>query len=284
MQNEKARQGHVYVLTSSNCKYVKIGGTDYPPLKRIKEINSREPYKQHGLWTLHDFRQVVNWPAVESSLHYTFRSKLAKSIKGQRELFKISPVEASEILSALDESQVIKKPKVDRLFQDQDFSYFLAKLFRSTTILNWLDLQGAWTLSLFPSTRGGRYYTLNIGTHEVGYTTLEKYGYLPRHMIYMDILIKDFQEVKVWLKNHSGGFKKNVYSSSLDHSTSVYFDGSFDTAIEFLGLPGVRRAIIAYWTEALVELQERAALSVNSQHHNWNAVAELKSRMDAGRI
>jgi len=142
---------------------------------------------------------------------------------------------------------------------------FLANLFRTSTILNWLDLQGAWTLSLFPNTGGGRYYTLNIGTHEVGYSKLERHGFPPHHMIFTDSLIEDFCEVKKWLQEHSGFFKRgDVYSSSLGHSTSIHFDGSFDTAIEFLSLPGVRRAIIAYWTEALVQLQERTALSVHS--------------------
>lgn len=144
------------MLASPVCKYVKIGGTDYPPLKRIKEINSCEPYKSLGPWSLHDFRQVSDWRKVECALHYALRSKLVKNIKGQKELFAISSVEASSHLERIDESLVVKKPKVDRMFQDREFSYFLARLFRFTAILNWVDYQGAWTFCLFPSTKGDR--------------------------------------------------------------------------------------------------------------------------------
>lgn len=56
LQASKSREGHVYVLTSPVSEYIKIGCTDYAPLKRIKEINSCEPYKSLGSWTLHD-----NW-------------------------------------------------------------------------------------------------------------------------------------------------------------------------------------------------------------------------------
>lgn len=48
-------------------------------------------------------------------------------------------------------------------------------------------------------------------------------------------------------------------------------------------LEGVRRALIAYWSEALIELKERNALSINAKHHNWNAVAELNLRTLQGR-
>ena len=68
------------------------------------------------------------------------------------------------------------------------------------------------------------------------------------------------------------------------HPTSVGFEGEFDTASEFLTLNGVHKALIASWTEALVELQASGKLSVHSQHHNWNAVSELKGRIDAGQF
>lgn len=48
--------GYVYILTSKNCDSVKIGGSDYPPIKRIKEINQTEPYKKLGKWELADFQ------------------------------------------------------------------------------------------------------------------------------------------------------------------------------------------------------------------------------------
>lgn len=154
--SEVARdEGHVYVLTSPKCEFIKIGGTNYAPLRRIKEINSCEPYKSLGPWTLHDFRQVEGWRNVEYALHYTFRDKLVTSIQGQRELFAVPPAVASKHLDQIDASLVLRKPRVDRMFQDHAFSGFIAQLFRITGILNWLDFQGAWTFALFPSTEGG---------------------------------------------------------------------------------------------------------------------------------
>jgi hypothetical protein len=280
-ESAKNLEGHVYVLTSPACEYIKIGGTDYPPLKRIREINASEPYKGLGPWTLHDFRQVTDWRAVEYSLHYAFRSKLVDSIQGQKELFALSPVEASRALTNINDQQVLRKPKIDRMFQDQDFSDFLIKLFQSTAILHWLNLQGAWVFSLFPSTSGGRYFTLNIGPHEVAFTTTAPKGRKPVHMLHMDRLIHDFPEVMAWINARNGEVVDDNYKSGLYRSTSVFFEGDFSSAQEFLCLHGVRRAILAYWNEALISLSERAALSFFSRHHNWNAVAELKKRIDA---
>ncbi len=279
MTSTKKSEGYVYVLVSPTCEYIKIGGTDFAPLHRIKQINSCKPYEELGPWTLHDFRQVADWHHVEYVLHYTFRSKLVRSIPGQRELFALSPVEASRCLEGIDESLILKKPKIDRMFQDQQFSNFLIRLFQFTAITNWLDLQGAWTFSLFPNTNGGRYYTINIGPHEVAFATIAKNNYPSVHMIHMDSLVKDFEEVRSWVKKRNGTMEDNNYKSGLERSTSIFFEGDFEVALEFLDLSGVRRAIIAYWTEALIKLQEKQKSSVFSRYHNWNAVAELKKSL-----
>lgn len=47
-----SKVGYVYVLGSRNSGSIKIGGSDYPPIKRIKEINMSEPYKSLGPWEL----------------------------------------------------------------------------------------------------------------------------------------------------------------------------------------------------------------------------------------
>lgn len=278
----KHLEGHVYVLSSPVCEYIKIGGTDYAPLKRIREINSSEPYKSLGPWSLHDFRQVSDWRKVESSLHFTFRGKLVRSVAAQKELFAVSPVTASEHLEQIDESLVLRRPKIDRMFQDAVFAEFLARLFRYTAILNWLDLQGAWTFSLFPATAGGRYYTINIGPHEVAFSSVPTNDKPAVHMLHMDRLVRDFPEVSSWVAKRNGKCEDDNYATGLHRSTSVFFEGDFAAALEFLGLPGVRRAIIAYWTEALIELQESGRVSTFARHHNWNAVAELKRRMSSG--
>lgn len=153
------------------------------------------------------------------------------------------------------------------------------ELFRLTGLVNFLKMQGAWTFTLFPSTNGSRYFTLNIGTHEVAFSTAEAGSTEPTHMIHMDRLIRDFKEVKSWIKAHSGEMIDDNYASALDRSTSVFFRGDFRRARELLGLKGVRRAIVAYWTEALLSLQERESTSLHARHHNWNAVAALRDRV-----
>lgn len=263
---------------------MKIGGTDYAPLKRIREINASKPYRDHGPWSLHDFREVEDWQSVERHIHYALRSKLDYSISSQRELFAINAVEASKLLEKIDPAQIVRKPKVDRMFQDENFARFLGKLFRFTGILNWLNLQGAWTFSLFPSTNGGRYYTLNIGTHEVAYASIAPNGGPSHHMIHMDSLVHDFPHVAKWIAARRGELSDDNYASGLERSTSATFAGDFQDAIDLLDLPGVRRAVVAYWTEALIGLQERESISVHARHHNWNAVAELKKRIESEAI
>jgi hypothetical protein len=137
----KNTAGHVYVLISPICEYILIGGTDAAPFKRIREVNARGPYKVLGPWSLYDIRQVADWRRVERSLHSTFRSKLVKSIRGQKELFATSPTEVSRKLEQLDAAQVLEKPKIDRMLQDAVFARFLGRLFRSSAILKWLNMQ-----------------------------------------------------------------------------------------------------------------------------------------------
>lgn len=277
MQNNKA--GQVYILVSPNSDYIKIGGSDYPPLKRIREINTTEPYKSLGPWSLADFRQVTDWRKIEASLHYAFRSKLIKNINGQKELFHVTAHEASAKLNQIDPAEILKKPKIDRMFQDEDFSNYILKLFGFTGLMNWLDIQGAWTFVLFPSTSGGRYFTINIGPHEVAFSTLPKNIEKPIHMILVDRLILDFKDVENWVASHNGQIHNDAYASALPRSTSIMFEGNFEDAQNFLKLDGVRRALIAYWSEGLMGLKERGVLSVYAKHHNWNAVAEIHARL-----
>lgn len=276
---DKQTAGYVYVLVSPKTDCIKIGGTDYPPLKRIKEINASEPYKSLGPWTLADFRQVKDWRKVESFLHYAFRSKFNRKADAQKELFHVAYQDASKRLNQLNPAMLINKPKVDRMFQDEEFSNYLLNLFGFTGLMNWLDIQGAWTFSLFPSTGMGRYFTINIGRHEVAYSTLPLVENISEHMIFMDDLIYDFKEVIRWVKKREGRMVKNVYKSALPRSTSVGFFGSFDDVNEFLTLDGVRRALIAYWSDSLIRMKEKNTQSMFAKSHNWNAIAEIRSRL-----
>ena len=268
-------EGYVYILTSPQTNFIKIGGTDYPPIKRIKEINNTEPYKSLGPWSLADFRQVIDWRAVEHNLHYTFRSHLDTSIENQNELFHVSLFEASKTLELIDPSNIINKPKVDRLFQDMDFLAYLVKLFKFTGLMNWIDIQGAWTFVLFPSTAGGRYFTINIGPHEVAFCTLPKKAVPQQNMILVDRLIFDFGNAINWVSKNNGSIMVDQYSRALPRSTSIIFEGGFPEVNEFLMLDGVRRALIAYWSEALIMMKENEVMSTYSKNHNWNAIARI---------
>lgn len=277
MNDEMAKFGYVYILTSPNCDSIKIGGSDYPPIKRIKEINHSEPYKAYGEWHLADFRHVTDWRKVEYFLHYQFRSFLNTKIANQKELFLLPFNTASQALEAIDESLIVAKPKVDRMFNDAKFRDYLMLLIEWSGLSHWLDYQGAWTLVLFPTTDGGRYFTLNIGSHEVAFSTLAKKGKSNTHMILLDKLIldKEFSEVDDWLKNHHGEIIQSYYKSATSRAVSVYFDGSFDDCREFLQFNGVRLALIAYWHEALFRLKDNQHKSIYARFHNYNAVAKL---------
>ncbi|MBQ7159730.1 MAG: GIY-YIG nuclease family protein [Treponema sp.] len=273
-------QGYVYILQSQNCDCIKIGGTDYPPLKRIKEINATEPYKSLGAWTLADFRQVTDWRTVEHNLHYRFRSSLNTEIKNQKELFHLSVANASKALNELNPEEIVYKPKIDRMFQDEAFLSYIVQLFKFTGLVHWIEQQGIWTFVLFPSTNGGRYFTLNIGSHEVAFSTLGKKDSPQLNMLMLDSLILDFPNVKKWLDNHNGTIYTETYATALSHSVSVHFEGSFSDALELFSLDGVRRALIAYWYEALIKKTEEDKLSSYERYHNYNAVAKIMERIE----
>ncbi|HBU1486306.1 GIY-YIG nuclease family protein, partial [Klebsiella pneumoniae] len=55
MNNENT-YGYVYILVSDKTPYIKIGGTDYLPEKRCKEINTQPPYCLYAPWRVADYR------------------------------------------------------------------------------------------------------------------------------------------------------------------------------------------------------------------------------------
>lgn len=275
------KQGYLYILTSPNTDCIKIGGTDYPPIKRIKEINQNETYSNLGPWSLADFRQVKDWRQLEYNIHYAFRSKQNKDIEKQKELFHLSVFEASTYLNTIEPDQIVYKSKIDRMFQDQLFLEYIVNLFKFTGLLNWMDIQGAWTFVLFPSTSGGRYFTINIGPHEVAFSTLGKKDTSQLNMILVDRLIFDFGDVVNWIYDHNGSIAVDHYTTALPRSTSLQFEGSFEDALEFYSLDGVRRALIAYWNEALIKLKEKNTISLYAKHHNYNAIAQIHYKIES---
>lgn len=275
MAKENPGPGYIYILTSPNSDCVKIGGTDFPPMKRLKEINATEPYRSIGPWTLADFRQVTEWRSVESNLHYTFRAHLNSTVERQKELFRVPVRAAIEVLDSIDPERIVNRPKIDRMFQDASFLSYIKRLFVFSGLLNWLDIQGAWTFVLFPATSGGRYFTINIGPHEVAFSTLGKQARPQINMILLDRLILDFGEAVNWIADHSGRIEIDHYQKALPRATTIEFVGTFEDVLEFTRIDGVRRALIAYWNEALILMKEKEISSVYARFHNWNAVARL---------
>ena len=113
------------------------------------------------------------------------------------------------------------------MFQDEAFLSYIVQLFKFTGLVHWIEQQGIWTLALFPSTNGGRYFTLNIGSHEVAFSTLGKKDTSQSNALVMDALILDFPNVKKWVKNHNGNIHKTQYTNTLSHSVSLSFYGFF---------------------------------------------------------
>jgi hypothetical protein len=268
--------GFVYVLTSTNSQHIKIGGSDYIPFRRVKQINTSGNYVELGPWTIFNFRRVTDWRLVERSLHNAFRDRQAFANLAARELFSVAPLEAQRQLERVDPALLVGQDKVDRLFGEASFLNYLKKLFVFSGLPSWLNVQGAWTLSLYPSTSGGRFFTMNIGPHEVAYSSIgRRTGMTAGHTVVMDRLIYDFPTTVNWVKGHGGAFQDAAYDRALDRSVNVSIPGEFSNALALFALPGVRRAIIAYWSEALITLHEKARLSSFERFHNYNAVARL---------
>jgi hypothetical protein len=133
---------------------------------------------------------------------------------------------------------------------------------------------------IISSTSGGRYFTLNIGPHEVAFSILPRKDEVQLNMILVDRLIFDFGDVINWIASHNGKIEVDHYATALARSTSLMFYGTFDEIMEFYSLDGVRRALIAYWNEALINLKEKNTMSVFARHHNYNAVAKIHNVID----
>lgn len=268
-------EGFVYILVSPNSNHIKIGGTEHPISKRLKEINRTTSYGDHGPWRLSDFLQVADWQAVEYGLHNYFRASRVGDIPGTRELFGISPHEAREQLWRTDVHLRIGHDKTTTLFQDRHLQLYLYKLFQLSGLFGSLDIQGAWTLTVLTSTMGGRWFTLNIGSHEVAFSTNRKRDDKPTHYLVLDQLIRDCPDTVKWIKERGGKVENANYRSARDRAVTIYFQEPFASAEKFFGLRGARRALIAYWLDSLADLRERSARSAFARFHSYDAVAEL---------
>lgn len=267
-------QGFVYVLVSPNSDYVKIGRTERPIIERLRGINGHEAYSEHGPWELSDFLHVTDCALVERQMHNHFRDRHIATVVGTNELFGVPPHEAREKLRTVDARLRVDHEKTEQLFAERDVQLYLFKLFQLSGLYGNLDIQGAWTLSLQPKTAGGRWFTLNVGSHEVAFSSRKPVDGLHHHTIVLDRLILEYPETVIWVGQHEGDVEVATYERA-KRAVSVRFWESFAGAERFFALPGVRRALIAYWGEALADLREREAKSVYARYHSYDAVSQL---------
>lgn len=80
-----------------------------------------------------------------------------------------------------------------------------------------------------------------------------------------------------------GAHSQHPYKTARNRALQVWFEAPLEEAEKFFGLPGTRRALVAYWFDALVDLQERDANSTYAKTHHYNAVAALVARPSHGR-
>jgi hypothetical protein len=168
----------------------------------------------------------------------------------------------------------IDHERTEQLFTKRDVRLYLYKLFQLSGLFGNLDIQGAWTLSLLPKTKGGRWFTLNIGSHEVAFSTRKPNNDKFTHYLVLDRLILDYPDTIIWIGLRDGAVEEAHYASA-ERAVIINFEGDFANAEKIFNLPGVRRALIAYWSEALADLRERQASSVFARYHSYDAVSAL---------
>jgi hypothetical protein len=268
-------QGFVYVLVSPNSDFIKIGGTEHPVAVRLKQINGTASYGDHGPWILSDFLHVTDWQKVERGMHEHFATQKIRDVAVTRELFSAPPHSARTQLRLTEPSLRVDHEKTAQLFKDRELKLFLFKLFQLSGLFGNLDIQGSWTLSILTSTMGGRWFTLNIGPHEVAFSTKARNEAPPVHHVVLDRLILDYPKTILWIGKHGGAVEEADYKSGRGRAVIVSIQDDFGRAEKIFGLPGVRRALIAYWFESLADLRERSAKSTYARYHSYDAVAEL---------
>jgi hypothetical protein len=93
------------------------------------------------------------------------------------------------------------------------------------------------------------------------------------HYLVLDRLILEYPETIMWLGQHGGSFQEADYKTA-ERALTVSFDDDFAKAERFYKLKGVRRAIVAYWADALAGLRERNAKSVYVRYAEHTGLEE----------
>ncbi len=276
MGESGVKPGWIYALYSENSSLIKIGFTTTSPQQRIREINASNNYGPSGPWMQLDIRQVKDTRAIETALHRRLASFRNTSISKANELFSITTHEARRALAEIPNTELLAPVPIAKLLVEVEFMSFLLALFQNSGLENFRDLQESWTFSLFPNTAGGRYFTLNIDRHEVAYSQpLKEKTQMAFHQIVVDHMVRHDKEVKRWLRLHNGVIRRTDYQTNWGHSSIVTFEATFDEARALFEIGSFRRALIAYWYEALLRMQVRGTRSLFAKSHNYNATSEI---------
>jgi len=270
----ETRPGFIYVMRSPAVTWSKIGLSERAPNFRARELSADGVYGQIGPWSVVDYRQVTDMFACEKALHQHFAAHQVAYVSA-RELFDVAPDVAQHKLIEVAEANLLRGDTISRLRIEDQLTLFLQRLFRETGLSQFLSLQECWTLSLFPSTAGGRYFTLNIDRHEVAYVAPIRGEGRCEFMLFADELAITSKPLRQWLRAHDGQVSEGSYASQLEDGVVLRWVGDWETAQNIFDLPKVRRALVAYWYDALLNLRDRGKRSVFARHHNHNAVQEL---------
>jgi len=270
------KAGWIYALRSDQTPLVKIGLTTTSPFQRIKEINASENYGPFRPWHQIHLKQVKDTRTIETTLHRRLAKHRSSLVANARELFAISPEQAREALELIPDADLAAPTPVNKLRLRSDFISYLTALFQYSGLQNYRHLQESWTFSLFPTTSGGRFFTLNIDRHEVAFSQpIREEPDFVFHAIVADQMVTKDRALKDWLKKNYGWIERTPYASNWGNSRRVCFECTFDEAVGLFEIPSFRRALIAYWYEALLRMEERQTRSLFARSHNYDATSEV---------
>lgn len=142
---------------------------------------------------------MTDWRLVEGQMHGHFRTNAVREVTGTRELFSVPPHEARTRLRSTNSLLRIDHERTEQIFSNREVKLFLFRLFELSGLFGNVDIQGAWTLTLLPKTKGGRWFTLNIGSHEVAFSTKSAAQENVQHYIVLDRLILDYPDTIIWI-------------------------------------------------------------------------------------
>ena len=267
-------RGFVYVMRSPAVTWTKIGLSARAPHFRARELSADPVCGALGPWEVIDYRQVEEMRASELALHRHLQARWVPH-GSARELFDVPPEVAVAKLIEVAGATLSRGDLIGRLRLEPDLVRYLLRLFRETGLSQFLDLQEAWTLSLFPATAGGREFTINIDRHEVAYAARLRGSDDHVFMLFADALIGDADAAMGWFEARKGEATVTDYRSALDRGVAMTWVGTMADAAGVFDLPFLRRALLAYWYDSLLSMRDRGARSMQARFHNHNAVQEL---------